>query len=165
MRYITIHWTAGSYTSKESSHYHFTVGKNGEVYPGNLPPEANIPPLRGNDYVKHCGGGNSWNIGIAARGMGKFKSAKEVGEYPLTAVQCERLWKLAAELAFKYKIPVDDRHIFTHYAFGKRNPRTSSAGKIDITHLPHKPELNAEQVQDYILNKVRWYYQKLQGEV
>jgi hypothetical protein len=51
--------------------------------------------------------------------------------------------------------------VFTHYEFGRRNPESDSAGKIDITHLPYAPELQPDDIGDHIRGKVRWYLQRL----
>ena len=159
MKRITIHWTAGSYTSRETSHYHFTVDPNGGINLGK-DPEVNKAPLKAG-YVAHCGGGNTNNIGVSMMGMAGFKNAKNVGKYPLTAKQCEATWKLVASLCKEFNIPVTPDTVFTHYEFGKNNPRTSSAGKIDIIHLPHVPHLKKEEIGDYIRGKVKWYLSKL----
>lgn len=156
---IIIHWTAGSYTNLELDHYHFVVDKDGEVHTGKKPPESNSRPLPWN-YVPHCGGGNTGSIGISMAGMAGFKHSKDVGKYPLTQKQCESCWKKCAALAKKYNIPLTEDGIMTHYVFGKRNPKTSSAGKIDIVCLPHEPNLKADEINPYILNKVKWYASK-----
>lgn len=163
LRYICIHWTAGAYDNLELGHYHFTVDKAGKVHEGKLKPESNIPPLINGKYVEHCGGGNSYCIGLALIGMAGYKGPKAIGKYPLTAQQCEAGWAKVAELCRKHDIPVDAEHVFTHYEFGKNHPRTSSAGKIDIVHLPHKPELKPEEIGDYIRGKVTWYLKRLEG--
>jgi hypothetical protein len=67
----------------------------------------------------------------------------------------------AAELCKDYGINVTPDTVFTHYEFGLKNPKTSSAGKIDINYLPHQPALNADEVGKYIRSKVSWYLQKI----
>lgn len=160
---ICIHWTAGSYarTKEDAQCYHFTIGPDGAVSAGTFPPEANIAPLRSGHYAAHCGGGNSGCIGIALRGMSGYAGPGKVGNYPLTQVQCEAAWALAARCCKEYGIAVTPKTIFTHYEFGKRHPDSSSAGKIDITHLPYAPDIQGDGVGDYIRTKVSWYLSRL----
>lgn len=163
LRKICIHWTAGSYfqSSADRYHYHYSVTATGNVIPGKFRPESNIPPLRNGFYAPHCGGGNSWCIGISLCGMAGYLSPIKPGKYPLTRKQCEAAWKLTAELCKENGIEVTPETVFTHYEFGKRNPNSDSAGKIDITYLPYKPELKPEEVGDYIRGKVTWYLKKV----
>lgn len=128
---------------------------------GKFKPEANIPPLPNGKYAAHCGGGNSYCIGVALRGMGGYVNPKNPGKYPLTEKQCEAAWSFIATLCKQYAIPVTPDTVFTHYEFGRRNPDSDSKGKIDITFLPYKPELKANQVGDYIRGKIRWYLAQL----
>lgn len=88
-----------------------------------------------------------------------FKNKSSVGSYPLKAKQVESCFKLCAELAKKYNIPIEN--IITHYEFGKLHPTTTSAGKIDIIYLPPYPNVKQNEVGGYIRNKIRWYYEKL----
>ena len=162
MKKIIIHWTAGPYdrTQADYLHYHYTIGPNGEIDHGKFDVEANNPPLRAGRYAAHCGGGNSYAIGVALRGMAGYVSPSNVGKYPLTKKQCEAAWQFIAGLCKGYGIEVTENTVSTHYEYGKKNPKTSSAGKIDITFLPHEPHLKPNQVGDYIRNKVRWYLGK-----
>jgi len=168
MKKIALHWTAGSYSQDylDFTHYHFTVGKDGMVLGGKFPPEANIPGptgLQNGHYAAHCGGGNSYCIGVALRGMADYKSPSEVGQYPLTEKQFESGCALIAKLCHENGIQVSPATVFTHYEFGKLHPQTESAGKIDITFLTFKPELAADQVGDYMRGKVEWYLQKMEA--
>lgn len=155
---IVLHWTAGSYTpnSVDLQHYHYLIDKNGRVNYGFYKPEDNENCNDGR-YAAHTGGGNTSAIGVALCGMLGYTSPKHVGSYPLTKVQCEAGFAFVAELAEKYNIPIDAEHIMTHYEFGKAHPRTTSAGKIDITYLPAYPEVKQDQVGDFIRNKIKWY--------
>lgn len=164
MKAICIHWTAGPYaqTGADFEHYHFTVGKDGKVDAGKFKPEDNIPPLVSGKYAAHCGGGNSNVIGISLRGMAGYRNPEQVGLYPLTEKQCEAAWKKCAELCHQYGIEVTENTVYTHYEFGRKNPKTTSRGKIDINHLPYQPNLGSLAVGDFIRNKVRWYLEKIQ---
>lgn len=163
MKRICIHWTAGTYalSTADFTHYHYTISKEGTISGGKFRPEDNIPPLRNGKYAAHCGGGNSWCIGVALRGMAGFKNAKSVGKYPLTEKQCESGWALVARLCHEEKIPVTQDTVYTHYEYGKKHPESDSAGKIDIIFLPHQPQLKPDEVGDYIRGKVKWYLDKL----
>ena len=160
MRRIIIHWTAGagSPNSVEKQHYHYLVDQKGVIHCGIFRPEDNENCADGK-YAQHTGGGNTGSVGVAACGMLGFRRVDDVGEYPLTKIQCERMFKLVADLSAKYDIPITSSNIMTHYEFGLRNPRTSSAGKIDIVYLPPYPDVSKEKIGDFIRNKVRWYRQ------
>ena len=160
MKRIIIHWTAGtgSPSSIDKQHYHYLVDDKGRVHTGIFSPEDNENCNDGK-YAQHTGGGNTGSIGVAMCGMLNFHSREDVGKYPLTKAQCERMFKLIADLSAKYRIPITSSNIMTHYEFGLRNPRTSSAGKIDIIYLPPYPEITKEKTGDFIRAKVRWYRQ------
>ena len=49
----------------------------------------------------------------------------------------------------------------THYEFGLKNPKTTSAGKIDIVYLPPYPQIKKQDIGNFIRNKVEWYSKKL----
>lgn len=156
---ICIHWTGGPYyqTALDYTHYHYTINGDGVVQNGRYKPEANIPPLNNGRYAQHTGGGNSHTIGVALCGMAGYKNPKQLGSYPLKASQCEAAWKFIAALCKAYRIEVKPSTVYTHYEFGKQNPKSDSWGKIDIIHLPHAPTLQTHVVGDYIRDKVRWY--------
>ena len=162
IRKICIHWTAGSYQRSNTDFhvYHYTVGWDGSVSSGKFKPEANIPPLSNGYYAAHCGGGNSYTIGVALRGMAGYVNPDNIGEYPLTQKQCEAAWKFCAQLCNQHDITPYKDTVFTHYEFGKRRPTSDSAGKIDISFLPHEPDLKPNEIGGYIRNKVIWYKQR-----
>lgn len=159
---IIIHWTAGAPTpcNTDLAHYHFIIDKNGKVYDGKYKPEDNINCGDGK-YAQHTGGGNTGAIGISMCGMYNFKSRTAVGPYPLTSVQCERCFKLIAELSKKYNIPINTSTVMTHYEFGKTHPKTTSAGKVDIVYLPPYPQVKQEEVGNFIRSKANWYKSKM----
>ena len=162
MKRIIIHWTAGvgSPNSTDRKHYHYLIDTKGNIYKGEFSPEDNLNCSDGR-YAMHTGGGNTGSIGVALCGMYGFKNSKSVGDYPLTRVQCERMFKLVSELAKKYRIPVCADNIMTHYEFGRKNPRTTSAGKIDIIYLPPFPEIKKDEIGEFIRGKIKWYLGKL----
>ena len=78
--------------------------------------------------------------------------------------QFESTMKLCAELANKYKINVTPQTVFTHYEFGLKNPKTSSAGKIDIVFLPPYSWVTQYEVGSFVRAKVKWYLQKINSK-
>lgn len=158
MKRIIIHWTAGTYQPNtiDFEHYHYLVTGDGLVVEGKYKPEDNENCNDGK-YAAHTGGGNTGSIGVSMCGMAGFKDHKNVGKYPLTKVQCERCFKLIAELAKKYNICITPDTVMTHYEFGRKHPKTSSGGKIDIIYLPPYPDIDQGKIGDFIRNKARWY--------
>lgn len=162
MNKIIIHWTAGAYmpNSTDLRHYHYLIDKNGRINCGIFRPEDNENCNDGK-YAQHTGGGNTGAIGVALCGMYGFSSATKLGCYPLTKIQCEALFSFVAKLSKKYKIKIDNNHIMTHYEFGLKNPKTTSAGKIDIIYLPPYPQIKKQNIGDFIRSKVLWYSTKI----
>lgn len=162
MKRIIIHWTAGTYqpNSTEYEHYHYLINGDGLVIHGKHTVQDNKNCTDGN-YAAHCGGGNTGSIGVAVCGMLGYVSKKKVGNYPLTPVQCERMYKLVAELCKIYAIPITPDTVLTHYEFGQKHTKTTSHGKIDITWLPNCEFVRMEEFGDFIRNKVKWYYQRV----
>lgn len=159
---IILHWTAGTGQpcNTDIEHYHFLVNVDGIVIEGKYKPQDNDNCADGK-YAAHTGGGNTGSIGVSMCGMYGYKSPTSVGKYPLTKVQCERTFSLIASLCKKYGIVVNPQNVMTHYEFGQRHPKTSSAGKIDIVYLPPYPSVQRYEVGDFIRNKVRWYLSRL----
>lgn len=162
MKRIIIHWTAGTNqpNSVDYEHYHYLINGDGLVIKGKHTVQDNKNCTDGN-YAAHTGGGNTGSIGVAVCGMLGFKSAKEVGKYPITSIQCERMYKLVAELCKIYAIPITPETVLTHYEFGQSHPKTTSHGKIDITYIPYVPNLTKDEVGNFIRGKVKWYYQHI----
>lgn len=162
MKRIIIHWTAGTYqpNTTDYEHYHYLINGQGLVIEGKCTPEDNLNCNDGK-YAAHTGGGNTGSIGVSMCGMHGYKNRMNVGQYPLTKVQCERCFKLIAELSKKYNIPVTPQTIMTHYEFGKNNPKTTSHGKIDITYLPPYAWVAKDDVGSFIRSKVKWYLQNI----
>lgn len=160
MKKIVIHWTAGTHkpNNTDLEHYHFLIDGEGKKHNGKYKPEDNENCNDGK-YAAHTGGGNTGAIGVAMCAMAGYVSPTKCGEYPITPVQLEACFKLCAELSKKYNIPVEN--IMTHYEFGLKNPKTSSAGKIDITYLPPYTQVKKEDIGNFIRSKIRWYLSKL----
>ena len=163
MKRIVIHWTAGGYypTDYEKGHYHFLVDKDGVVHNGKFKPEDNEVCKVGK-YAAHTGGGNTGRIGVAICAMAGFKNRKCIGNYPILKKQFESTMELCALLAGKYKIEITPQTVFTHYEFGIKNSKTSSAGKIDIIFIPPYSWVAQGEVGSFIRSKIKWY--KLRGK-
>ena len=163
MKRIILHWTAGSYKPNETDkqHYHYMIDDTGRVYNGIHRPEDNLNCNDGN-YAAHTGGGNTGSIGVAVCGMYNYSPAKGLSStpYPLKKVQCERMFKLVAELCQKYNLPITPDTVMTHYEFGKKHTETTSAGKIDITILPAYT-ISSDNIGNFIRQKAQWYYYNL----
>lgn len=159
---IIFHWTVSCNTpnATDLQHYHFLIDREGKVYSGKCVPEDNINCNDGK-YAAHTGGGNTGSIGISYVGMFGYNGRDIAStKYPLTKTQMEAGFKLAAELCKKYKLNLaDPMTIQTHYGFGKRHPKTTSYGKIDIIWTPYR--WSKDEIEKEIYNKVRWYYSKL----
>lgn len=158
MKRIVIHWTAGLYypTDYEKQHYHFLVDKNGKVHNGVFKPEDNEICKAGN-YAAHTGGGNTGSIGVAICAMAGFKNKNLIGNYPILKKQFESTMELCAKLVKQYKLKVTPQTVMTHYEFGIKNPKTSSAGKIDIIYLPPYSWVTQNDVGSFIRSKIKWY--------
>lgn len=161
MKRIIIHWTAGASfpNNVDKNHYHYLIDGSGNIHRGVYTPEDNENCTDGR-YAQHTGGGNTGSIGIALCGMYGFKSSKNIGKYPITRIQCERMFRLVAELSQKYKITISPDTVMTHYEFGLKNPKTTSFGKIDIVYLPPFPNVSKVNIGDFIRNKILWYKNK-----
>ena len=163
MKRIIYHWTAGTYKPNTTDllHYHYVIDDNGNIFDGVYSIEDNENCLDG-VYAAHTGGGNTGSIGIAFAGMFGFQSKEKPGRYPLTAKQLEAGWELGAKLIKKYKLNISDPMcIQTHYGFGVRNPRSSSAGKVDIIFMPPFPMIGKNDIEKHFRQKIAWYYTKL----
>lgn len=161
---IVLHWTAGTYRPNKTdlSHYHFLIDYNGNVIKGDYQPEDNLNCKDGK-YAQHCGGGNTGAIGIALCGNIGWSQTMKHSSCPLTHQQFESMWRLCAMLCHQYNLKPTD--CITHAKFGKDNPTTTSAGKIDIIHIPYNNLYGIEEVNKLSQEKINWYYQKLKNQV
>ena len=163
MKRIIIHWTGGTNnpTNHEKECYHFLIDGKGEKHNGFLKPEDNENCNDGK-YAAHTGGGNTGSIGVAVCGMYVPQGVNiKCTKYPLTKVQCERMFKLCADLCKKYNIPITPDTVMTHYEFGVKHPNTTSHHKPDITYLSPWQKVEPARIGDFIRNKIRWYKNKI----
>lgn len=158
MKRIIIHWTAGTYypSEYEKEHYHFLVDKDGKVHKGKFAPECN-EVCRVGKYAAHTGGGNTGSIGVAICAMAGFKNKNSAGNYPITKKQFESTMELCAQLSKQYSIDILPQNVMTHYEFGINNPKTTSAGKIDIIHIPPYSWVSKDEAGSFIRSKIKWY--------
>lgn len=160
---IIVHWTGGALKPNKTDklHYHYLIDSAGNVSKGTYTVLDNDNCYDGR-YAQHTGGGNTKAIGVAVCGMYvPPKTPAYKTQYPLTAKQCERLFKLIAELSIRYGIPIDSAHVMTHYEFGLSHPKTESRGKIDIIYLPPWKTLKADAIGNFIRGKALWYKKHL----
>lgn len=162
MKRIIVHWTAGGYfpTDYEKEHYHFLVDRDGKVHNGKFKPEDNEICKPGK-YAAHTGGGNTGSIGVAICAMASFKNKNFVGKFPIIKKQFESTMEHCARLIKKYGLDVNPQTVMTHYEFGIKNPKTTSAGKIDIIYLPPYSWVAKNEVGSFIRSKIKWYLQKI----
>lgn len=157
---ICLHWTAGSNTpcNTDLNAYHYCIDDLGRIYPGTHKPEDNLDCTDGN-YAAHCGGGNTGCIGISVCGMAEFDLKNKKTKYPLTQKQIETLCCLTGYLSNLYGILINEKFVFTHYEFDRKQRKRQ--GKTDITFLPYIPALSVDEVGSYLRNKITWYKQKI----
>ena len=150
---IVMHWTAGNYKpcSVDLQHYHYLIDGEGGVHRGKYEPSDNLN-CTDDKYAAHCGGGNTGRIGVA------ICCRKDINTPP-TKKQVEAMCNLSAQLCTVYGLKPSD--CITHAEFGRKNPKTSSAGKIDINYLPYINLRGVEEVGKYLRNKIGWYYLKI----
>lgn len=162
MKRIIIHWTAGTYkpTEHEKLCYHYLVDDKGKVHYGKYRPEDNLNVNDGK-YAAHTGGGNTGSIGIAICAMIGFKNNKSVGNYPITPKQFESAMEFCAKLCKQYNLKVSPDTVMTHYEFGLKHPKTTSAGKIDIVYIPPYSWVDKADCGSFIRSKIKWYLLKV----
>lgn len=136
-------------------HYHYLINGNGLLTHGKYKPEDNLNCQDGK-YAAHTEMGNTGSIGISLCGMYVPNGVPvQKTKYPLTKIQCERCFKLIAELCKKYNIPITPITVLTHYEFDCN--RGKKGRKIDITFLPYEPNLKSDEIGDFIREKAKWY--------
>ena len=158
MKRIIIHWTGGTNQPNRTDyeHYHFIINKDGFMIEGKYAPEDN-ENCKDCKYAHHTGNGNTGSIGIAVCGMAGFDEKNKHTIYPLTQIQCERLFCEVAKLCEKYSIPITPETVLTHYEFNAQH--NIKTGKIDIIYLHPYPNLKKKDIGNFIRNKILWYSQ------
>ena len=114
------------------------------------------------DMIREENIGNTGSIGVAVCGMYVPREVSvKYTKYPLTKIQCERMFKLCADLCKKYNIPITSDTVMTHYEFGVKHPNTTSHHKPDITFLPPYPWVTQSEMGNFIRQKIKWYQNRV----
>ena len=100
-----IHWTAGGLTANDTDkeHYHYIAEWDGKIVTGKHHPQDNARTLipASKNYARHCGGGNSWVLGVAVCGGNTgYKIGGKLSEF--TEISLEAICKKVAEY-FKFR--------------------------------------------------------------
>lgn len=143
MKRIIVHWTAGSYIPSEldKEHYHFLIRGDGCVIRGNIPINANVPPLREGRYAAHTLHCNAYSIGVSICAMaGAIESPFNAGDFPMKEIQFKSAINVVAALCKKYNIPVTDKTVLSH-AEVQLNLGIKQRGKWDIARLAFDPSV------------------------
>ena len=151
-RRIIIHHTAGNYKPNPTDLkcYHYLIDDVGVVHKGYYTVEDN-DNCKDNKYAAHTYLGNTGSIGVAACCNYGFTLATKYSKNPFTLKQFEAICRLCARLCVEYSVKISD--IYTHYGYDKL--KNIKQGKVDITYLPWKPELNPIQVQNYFRQRIK----------
>lgn len=152
MERIIIHHTAGTYKPNEIDrlHYHYLIDDTGKVTKG-VHSVSDNENCNDGIYAAHTYKGNTGSIGVAICGNYGFNLKTKQSPYPITKVQFNAMLDLCASLANVYKI--EPKNIFTHYWFDKC--KGIKQGKIDITFIPWKPQLEPDEVCYYIRTEIK----------
>lgn len=157
MKRIILHWTAGTYkaNSTDKQHYHYIIEGDGTVVTGKFPPEANLKTLPGH-YAAHTRNCNTGAIGVSLACMaGAVENPFKAGKYPMTKIQWDRMIDLVADLARKYRIPVEPHTILSH-AEVQVTLAIPQAGKWDFTRLAFEPSIKgAREIGNLLRAEVR----------
>jgi N-acetylmuramoyl-L-alanine amidase len=165
---VTWHWTAGAdgINDLEKDHYNFIINREGVTFPGDFPPEAQIPAniKRGsNFYAAHTLSANSYRIGYAADAMAGAQERPLVwGSAPLTEIQIKNMMKFTAGLVRVYKLSVSRQTILSHAEI-EPTLGIKQRQKWDITCLPGDVKVrSAVEVGDILRDMVQ---KALQGRL
>ena len=153
VKYIILHWTAGNYKpcSIDLNSYQLLIDNEGKQYLGK--PAGS---------TCSTGGMNSITYNISCSGG--------LDRTPITKVQIEAMFKVAAEKCKIYNLTPDK--VYTHAAIGdmcKKGTITmllpnnkwlyQNIGKIDLTKTPYITG-SAAETNNFIRKKIQWYYNK-----
>ena len=157
LRRIILHWTAGTgrVSDLERRHYHRIIDADGEVHPGDHPPEANADIGNG-PYAPHTRALNTGSIGVAVSAMaGARERPFDAGDHPITVGMLDALVAEVADLSETYNIPVGRGTVLTH-AEVQPTLGVRQRGKWDIAWIPgmHSPG-NPVEVGDTLRARVK----------
>ena len=163
-----LHWSAGLYESSafDRIHYHalieyvkslghIRVVKGVEI-------KNNLRPLIGaassehdpvNGYAAHTKAFNSFSIGYSICAMAGALSRESLGGHPLLEAQIDGLITLCAQTSVVFGLEVTPETFFTHWEAEHLHGITQ-LGKWDITVIPHRPELEVEDVGPWLREEI-----------
>lgn len=156
---IVLHWSGTSkITPGCLTRYHYIIGnkKDPKIYKGTYSITDNARKIDNNKYAAHIHQGNSHSIGISLVGMKGSSADNFNSKTPITEAQFEKACKLIALISIKYNLKVTPDSTTTHHEYGVRKG-DKNKDKIDIQHLPWKPELKPDEIGNYIRERVNSY--------
>lgn len=159
MKAIVAHWTAGGHraSSLDMEHYHVLIEADGSVVRGDHVISDNVD-TSDDDYAAHTRSFNTRTIGISVCCMmGAREKPFSPGAFPMTEKQWLVMANVAADLARRYKIPIDDKHVLGHGEV-QRNLGIKQRGKWDPMVLPWDIDISPEKVGNLFRVKVREFY-------
>lgn len=142
MQRIVFHWTAGTNkaSATDKKHYHILIEGDGTVVRGIPSIDLNDAPLKAG-YAAHTLNLNSDSIGVSLCGMaGATESPMNVGKYPITKAQWDKLAEVIAQLCDRYAIPVTRKTVLSH-AEVQPTLGITQRGKWDVAVLPPDPSV------------------------
>jgi hypothetical protein len=153
---IILHWTAGaSFASDhDRGYYHILIEADGTLVQGKKKIIDNVSTSDG-VYAAHTSQFNTKSIGISLCGMaGARESPFYAGTSPINEAQWKVAARVAAELARKYKIPVDKTHVLSHGRV-QANCGIPQSGKWDVCELPWNRSIHGEACDEAWREHVR----------
>jgi len=137
MKYITLHWSAGSHKAGklDRKHYHYCVEGDGTIKSGDFKPEDNEECTPGT-YAAHTRGANTGNISVSLCAMhGAKERPFDPGKYPITEKQLDAAVALMADLVISHGIPVTRQNVLSHAEWEPTNG-VKQRGKWDVSWIP-----------------------------
>lgn len=159
MKRIIFHWTAGGPKANKTDlkHYHEVINQDLTISLGTHSISDNVSTADG-VYAAHTRNLNTGSIGLSCAGMaGAKESPLNVGKYPVTEEQFDRMAARAAELCRQYSIPVLPTTTLTH-AEVQGTLGVVQRNKWDYTVLPWRNDIRGAQAcGDYLRDRIRYY--------
>lgn len=156
MNAIVAHWTAGGHKASplDREHYHVLVEFDGKLIRGDHEISDNVNTAD-DDYAAHTRRFNTGVIGIAVCCMADATEKPfNPGKFPMTQKGWETMAHATADLAKRYAIPVDKKHVLGHGEVQK-HLGIQQRGKWDPMVLPWDRKLTFAQVGDLFRAKVQ----------
>jgi hypothetical protein len=155
---IILHWSASNTISPGSiARYHYAIdnAQDNKIYEGIYSIADNARQIDDNNYAAHVHQGNSYSAGISLIGM-KDATAEGLAKnsVPITEDQLDKACALIARMLKKYKLPLNEHTVTTHYEFGLQKGDINKE-KIDIRYFPWDMNIPPEEVGNKIRAKVK----------